>query len=337
MSRPERIIEFLSQHPSATGKDLREHLGITRQALSVHLRRLVAAGEVVRSGNTRGAVYSLASRRPEVRLKRSLSLRGLDEGEAYELVAASLNLGSQLVDHVEAILRYAFTEMLNNAIDHSGAETCQIELALDRKGASFGIRDRGAGVFKTIATKLRLEDEQAAMIELIKGRTTTMPEAHTGEGLFFTSRVADRFVLRSHRIELEWDRQRDDVFVRQRRLLVGTQVRFLVGRSTQQRLEAVFSRFAPAEFDYQFLRTQVHVKLLRKDYVSRSEAKRLLTNLERFLQIELDFRDVVSVGQGFADEVFRVFRGRHPQIEISARNADAAVSAMLRHAGWDGR
>ena len=191
-------------------------------------------------------------------------------------------------------------------------------------------------MFSTIATKLGLEDEQAAMIELIKGRTTTKPEAHTGEGLFFTSRVADGFVLRSHRIELEWDRQRNDVFVRQRRFLVGTDVRFSVRRSAQQRLEAVFSEFAPAEFDHEFLRTQVHVKLLRRDYVSRSEAKRLLINLEKFRQIELDFRGVVSVGQGFADEVFRVFASRHPEIEICSRNADPAVAAMLRHAGWDG-
>jgi anti-sigma regulatory factor (Ser/Thr protein kinase) len=263
-------------------------------------------------------------------------LEGADEAEVYELIATSLNLRAQLPAHAEDIVRYAFTEMLNNAIDHSGAPVCQVEFALDQEGASFRVRDKGAGVFATIAAKLDLEDEQTAMIELVKGRTTTMPEAHTGEGLFFTSRVADSFVLRSHRIELEWDPRRDDVFVRQRRFLAGTEVRFLVRRSTRQRLESVFSEFAPAEFDYQFLRTEVHVKLLRRDYVSRSEAKRLLANLDKFRQVQLDFRGVLSVGQGFADEVFRVFRRQHPQIQISVRNADAAVAAMLRHAGWEG-
>jgi hypothetical protein len=172
------------------------------------------------------------------------------------------------------------------------------------------------------------------MVELVKGRTTTMPEAHTGEGLFFTARVASRFVLRSHRIELEWDRARDDVFVRNRRHLEGTEVRFWVRRGARQRLEAVFAEFAPEEFDYQFLRTQVHVKLLQRSYVSRSEAKRLLANLEKFRSIQLDFRDVHTVGQGFADEVFRVFARRHPQIGFEVRNASPAVSAMLRHGGW---
>jgi hypothetical protein len=209
-------------------------------------------------------------------------------------------------------------------------------MGIDHRAASFHVRDRGAGVFATIAGKLRLEDENVAMVELLKGRTTTMPEAHTGEGLFFTSRLASRFVLRSHRIELEWDRARDDVFVRQRRFLEGTDVRFTVSRGARQRLEAVFSEFAPAEFDYAFLRTQILVKLLRRNYVSRSEAKRLLANLEKFREVELDFRGVESVGQGFADEVFRVFAGRHPEVEIDVRNPAPPVAAMLQHAGWLG-
>ena len=105
-------------------------------------------------------------------------------------------------------------------------------------------------------------------------------------------------------------------------------------RGARHRLDAAFSEFAPAEFDYEFLRTEVHVKLLRKSYVSRSEAKRLLANLEKFRQVALDFKSVESVGQGFADEVFRVFRQRHPEVEILVRNADPATTAMLRHAGW---
>jgi hypothetical protein len=52
--------------------------------------------------------------------------------------------------------------------------------------------------------------------------------ADTGEGLFFTSRAADHFRLSSHRIQVDWDRSRDDVFVSTRRFLRGTRVDFLV-------------------------------------------------------------------------------------------------------------
>jgi hypothetical protein len=48
--------------------------------------------------------------------------------------------------------------------------------------------------------------------------------------------------------------------------------------------------------------------------------------------IELDFRNVESVGQGFADEVFRVFANNHPEIDLRPVNAIPAVNAVIRHA-----
>ena len=73
------------------------------------------------------------------------------------------------------------------------------------------------------------------------------------------------------------------------------------------------------------------MKLLQRDYVARSEARRLLANLEKFSEIVLDFRDVKSMGQGFADEVFRVFASRYPAIVISTENTNPVLDAMIRH------
>jgi len=139
-------------------------------------------------------------------------------------------------------------------------------------------------------------------------------------------------VLRSHRIQVEWNRHKDDVFVSNPRFLKGTGVSFEIQRSSRTHLDKIFGEFAPAEYGFQFLRTKVLVKLLRRDFVSRSEARRLLANLEKFREVALDFKDVKSVGQGFADEVFRVFAQRHPAIVINVENADPAVDAMIRHA-----
>jgi anti-sigma regulatory factor (Ser/Thr protein kinase) len=334
MDRRVEILKLLSATPETTGRALREHLGITRQALAVHLRGLIESGEVVKSGSTRAARYRLAAGAPApLVVTRELSLRHLDEGEVYQDLVLRLGLRGQLRPPVEAILRYAFTEMLNNAIDHSEADRSRIAFRMDAGAVSFEVRDRGIGLFHSIASKLGLADEQQAMIELLKGKTTTMPARHTGEGLFFTSRIADRFVVRSHRIAVEWDRARDDVFVSAPRFLRGTEVRFLVRRGTRLRIEDVFEEFAPKEYDFQFRKTRVHVRLLQTSYVSRSEAKRLLANLDKFREVALDFRDVRSIGQGFADEVFRVFRRRHPDTSILAENANPAVAAMLRHVG----
>ena len=332
MDAKRRILAFLSRRRSASGGELRSHLGVSRQALSVHIRSLIEAGKVVRAGMTRGAHYMLPSRGPAPAvISHALRTRGLDEARVWDELAVALNLHRALRPNIETIARYAFTEMLNNAIEHSAAEQCSLRFSLDPGLLSFEVRDPGIGVFHSIASKLHLQDEHTALVELLKGRTTTMREAHTGEGIFFTSRVADRFVLRSHRTQVEWSRMKGDVFVSAQRFLRGTRVSFAIQRSSRRRIEEVFGEFAPEEYDFQFQKTNVLVKLLQRDYVSRSEARRLVANLEKFSEIVLDFRDVKSVGQGFADEVFRVFANRHPAIKIATENTNPAVAAMMRH------
>jgi len=326
------ICRFVEKNESVTGPELAAHLGITRQAVSLHLRQLIADGTVFKTGSTRAARYLPGDAAPATRrIRRELVLAGLDESVVYENLGITLNL-SRLPSNVEAILHYAFTEILNNAIDHSMSDRCTVEFSLDAARITFSVNDAGIGVFHSIANKFDLPDEHTAMIELIKGKTTTMPEAHSGEGIFFVSRAADRFRLRSHRIQIEWDRARDDVFVSDPRFTKGTVVQFEIRKDSRTRLEDVFAEYAPEKYDFRFEKTRVLVKLLGQDYLSRSEAKRLLHNLDKFSEIELDMRNVSNVGQGFADEIFRVFASAHSSIIIRATNASQAVDAMLRHA-----
>jgi STAS-like domain of unknown function (DUF4325) len=63
--------------------------------------------------------------------------------------------------------------------------------------------------------------------------------------------------------------------------------------------------------------------------ISRSQAKRILTGLEKFKYVTLDFKGVRLVGQGFADEVFRVFKNRYPDIQIDYINANDDVKFMI--------
>jgi hypothetical protein len=44
---------------------------------------------------------------------------------------------------------------------------------------------------------------------------------------------------------------------------------------------------------------------------------------------------VDAVGQGFADELFRVFAGQHPQVQLCPRNMNARVAAMVAQATAD--
>ena len=221
--------------------------------------------------------------------------------------------------------------MLNNAIDHSSSEKCFVEASLDQYHLSFVIRDHGIGLFQSIYKKFNLADENAAIGELIKGKTTTWREKHTGEGIFFTSKSADRIGFRSHRIEVIFDNLKKDIFIYERRWIKGTEVNFKISKRSRRKLDVIFAEFAPEEFDYQFDKTKVQVKLFHSDYVSRSEARRLLHGLEKFKEIILDFSGVKSIGQGFADEVFRVFQNGHPDIVLKKINVSPTLVPIINH------
>jgi anti-sigma regulatory factor (Ser/Thr protein kinase) len=333
MDTRERLVRHIARAGGASGRELREALGITRQALHLHLRRLIAEGAIEKTGSTRNAAYvppGARGRAPAYR--RSFALRGLQEDKVYDDIALRLRLKKELPESVRRIVYYAFTEMLNNAIDHSRAQACTVEFGLGPYDVRFAVRDRGIGVFHSIASRFGLRGEREALGELIKGKTTTMKERHSGEGIFFTAKAADALVLRSHGTELEFQTLEDDLVVREKRHIEGTEVRFALSRRSKRRLEDVFAKHAPPEFDYRFERTSVRVDLFGDEYVSRSEARRLLGRLESFREIELDFRNVRSLGRAFADEIFRVFRRRHPGVSVRWVHASAPIEALLRQA-----
>ena len=66
--------------------------------------------------------------------------------------------------------------------------------------------------------------------------------------------------------------------------------------------------------------------------VSRSEAGRLVEGLEKFSHVTLDFSGVEVVGQGFCDEVFRVFARAHPEIALEPVGMNEPVAFMVARA-----
>ena len=83
--------------------------------------------------------------------------------------------------------------------------------------------------------------------------------------------------------------------------------------------------------DLDFRKTRVVVKLfsLGVRFISRSEAGRVVSGLERFSEAILDFKKVEEVGQGFADEVFRVWAEAHPATKLLPVNMTVAVAFMV--------
>jgi DNA-binding MarR family transcriptional regulator len=335
MSTKDKILNYLQQNKSAGGTELSNFLGISRQATNKHLKLLIQAGKIAKEGVTRGTVYSITSSdkqsAPTVKRRRSYDLLNLEEDRVFQDFNQSVNFGKLLGRKAFKITNYVFTEMVNNAIDHSVSPKCLIEVEVDQYNLICKVRDFGIGIFYSIFKKFALSDEYDAIGELIKGKATTMKEKHTGEGIFFSSKTADVISFRSHNTKLIFDNLIHDTIVEETKHLKGTEVIFRIKRRSKRELADIFFQYAPEEYDYKFNKTKVVVKLFKEDYISRSEAKRMVSRLDQFREIILDFKGVRSIGQGFADEVFRVFQNRHPRIIIHTENLLPSISAVINH------
>ena len=232
---------------------------------------------------------------------------------------------------------YAFSEMLNNAIEHSQSARVGAEVSVSKKMLSFVIEDFGIGVFRNVMKQRGLKSELEAIQDILKGKTTTMPKSHSGEGIFFTSKAGDIFILDSFGYQLIVNNNLSDVFVKKvKKTKRGTRITFELSAISKKHLSEIFRKYTntSGKSDLGFNKTEIRVKLYTVSgvHISRSQARRVLEGLEKFSVIVFDFDKVPTVGQAFADEVFRVFHYAHPKIKLEVENMTEGVKFMIDRA-----
>ena len=237
--------------------------------------------------------------------------------------------------NVMDIWHFCITEMFNNAIDHSEGETVLIEIAKTAANTQVMMMDNGVGIFRKIQKAVGLADERHAVLELAKGKFTTDPRGHTGQGIFFTSRLLDSFDILSRGVYFTHTFGHDEDWILERPTeSEGTTVFMKLSNHSARTDKQIFDQYSTGD-DYGFTKTVVPVKLAQygdDKLVSRSQAKRLLARIDRFKLVIFDFKGVESVGHAFADEIFRVFAKDHPNIEIVPINAVPEVQQMINAA-----
>jgi len=337
----ENIIKLAEKQKEIRTRDIVSIFGISRQRAHVVINKLIKSGKLIKIGSTASAFYitpDFAATHPEIfpsHFKKTLTNKDLEEHVVFNEIEDKLPLISKLKENVHSIFEYAFSEMFNNAIEHSSSNKIDIVVATDNYRLFFIIRDYGIGVFKNIQKDRKLRDETEAIQDLLKGKTTTQPKSHSGEGIFFTSKIADIFVLDSFNYQLIIDNTIDDIFVNSNVDTRGTKVTFSIDTHSKKHLKDIFLEFASAKNDYAFDKTEIRVQLysIGGVYISRSQARRLLSGLEKFNTIILDFDKVPMVGQAFADEVFRVFKNKYPNIKIKSVNTNKGIEFMIGRVG----
>ena len=312
-----------------TAGQLEKELGYSRQYTVRLLNRLMSQGEIHRRGKTRAAKYFPGKASGEANhLELIKERQGLSEYVVFDEVTKRMKLNAKLNKNCLTIFDYAFTEMLNNAIDHSHSKKVWINVEADHANITFVIKDLGIGAIESIKQGFEISDDFLALEHIFKGKQTTAKEAHSGQGIFFTSKVVDTYKIATSRMEFAIDNIKADEFLRGIRQRKGTTVTCKIKINTRRKIKDVFDEYT--DDDYAFNRNTVIINLSKpKRLMSRSEAKRLLLGLDEYSVLDFNFKNVDEVGQGVCDEIFRVYANRNPGKVLSYHGASDIVRYMI--------
>jgi uncharacterized protein (DUF1330 family) len=322
------ILENVGNHPKDIVRITSKKFDVSRQAINKHIQVLARQQAIQFHGTTKSRQYSLF---PIKELEKIYFLKpSLEEDVVWR--NDILSLMEKFPDNVINIWSYCFTEMFNNAIDHSSGECVVVHISKTAVTTEIHMFDDGEGIFKKIQRELNLLDESHAVLELSKGKLTTDPSRHTGEGIFFSSRMVDNFAILSGKTYFSHRHTNDkDWILERQKFQTGTSVFMKMKNNTPRTLKKVFDQFT-SEDDYGFNKTVIPVRLVQYGdelLVSRSQAKRLLSRVDRFKIVILDFEEVKAIGQAFADEIFRVFASKNKEIQLVHVNANKDVEQMI--------
>ncbi|MDP2785422.1 MAG: DUF4325 domain-containing protein [Sulfurimicrobium sp.] len=305
------------------------HFGISRQAASRHLHVLESNSMVNSSGRGNAKVSWVI---PLIEKSWKFPLAGLREDVVW--LENLVPLLTDLPENVRDMWHYGVTEMVNNAIDHSEGAVLTIYFVRTALDVEIWINDNGEGIFHRIQRLGNLYDAREAILELAKGKFTTDPANHSGEGIFFTSRAFDSFAILSRTLYFSHKAECDDWLIDDDRDVPGTRVLLKLDNDCKRTLSSVYSQFSEPD-EFTFSKTIVPVRLARHEgekLVSRSQAKRLVSRFEKFKTVVLDFTGVEEIGQAFADEIFRVFASSHPGVSLIPLHAATGVQQMILRA-----
>ena len=344
LDRNDAIILACAAQGGAVASAATEQTGLTRVAVSRRIKKLADSGYLQRHGTGTRQTYSLGSKRfwLDVHQRESLVQRGGEMAIWEQHLAALLH---DLRPSVKNLAFTAFTEMLNNALDHSSGQQVAMGMHLDEGQLQMVVADDGVGIFRKIAKSAHLFDQRLAILELAKGKFTTAPECHSGMGIFVSSRMMDGFAIESFGLRFDpndasaplsrfdWI----DVNTCLKPAQTHTLVRMALALDSPRTANDVYfkyfesSQVGDAEPGAAFHTTEIPVRLaqLSSELVSRSQAKWVLNRATQFKTVILDFEGVVQVGQAFVDEVFRVFATANPHVRLKTMGMTEDVAKLV--------
>lgn len=319
------LLEKIEQKVENPSQIVSEAFDINRNTVHKYINQLVDENIIkrVKRGN-----YQLVDTCFEYRFLKS---KNEIQNETQIYNATLKKHIEDLSDNVKQIWEYAFSEMVNNVIDHSGAENLLVYVRKNYLNTVVFIADNGIGIFEKIKKHFNLGTLEDAICELFKGKLTTDKENHSGEGIFFSSKLMDEFaILSSDKIFTADKFDSSNIFSIPDFSGKGTFVYMKLSNYTHRNSKEVFDKYS--DVNGGFTKTMIPLNnIFDASPVSRSQARRVLNSLDKFNEIVLDFNGVQWMGQGFAHQIFVVFKKQQPDILITPVNMNEDVTKMYNH------
>lgn len=333
------ISKLVSRERGVKVSEIIKETGFSRAYINRFLGELKEEGRIVLIGSTNKARYVLADKKAVAAAKseilsihKKLENKNLSEDAVLAQIKRETGIFIGLRKNVSGILDYAFTEMLNNAIEHSQSKEIEVKFQKSDGLVKFAVVDFGIGIFNNIMQRRGLENVQEAIQDLLKGKQTTAPTEHTGEGIFFTSKAADVFIISSSNKKVTFNNNLNDIFIQNGKIAKGTKVVFTANVGSRRNLDSIFKEYAGDTYEFDSTKIAVRLYRMGNNYISRSQARRVVSGLDKFKTVVLDFANIDTVGQAFADQIFRVWQNDHPKIEIKTVNSNENIDMMIQRA-----
>jgi DNA-binding Lrp family transcriptional regulator len=144
----ELILRKMEENGEVRSSEIVEETGYSRAYINRFFRDLREEGVLTLIGKANRARYIPASEklitmeRASIKsVRRILKNTGIEEDKVFSEIRRKTGIIKGLDDNVSRILEYGFTEMLNNAIEHSGSERIKIEMHRKSRNVTFEVRD----------------------------------------------------------------------------------------------------------------------------------------------------------------------------------------------------
>ncbi|MBQ9765910.1 MAG: DUF4325 domain-containing protein [Lachnospiraceae bacterium] len=319
------LLEKIAQGDSSIAKSVADAFGVNQTTVYMYITELLEEGII---DKVKRGEYELVEKEYVYKLKRS---NGDLDTDTYAYDKCLFEHIDKLSANVQEIWSYSFSEMINNVMDHSAAENLNIVIKQNYLNTNVLIIDDGIGIFKKIKDYFNFSSIEEAICELFKGKLTTDSENHSGEGIFFSSKMMDDFfIVSSGKIFTNNIYDNSRIIDLATSNLKGTCVVMGLSNFTHKNPREVFDLYANE--DGGFVKTKIPMKnIFDTSPVSRSQAKRVCNRLERFKEVVIDFAEVQWMGQGFAHQLFVVFARNHEDIKLIPINMNEDVSKMYNH------